>query len=80
MSEIVPHASVCGYRFFVEVHYYHLSLNLKFHKDLSFRDGDICKTTDFLKSSISKVFCLFPQFAPPKSSSVRITQEYLNFL
>ena len=38
-----------------------------------FPDGDICKTTDFSKSSIVNIFCIFPQFC---TSEVFICENY----
>ena len=49
--------------------YYLMNISLKFHKDLSFRCGDICKTIlTFKNHQFSMYFAYFHIFAPPKSS------------
>ena len=51
--------------------YYLMKINLKFHKDLSFRCGDICKTIlTFKNHQFSMYFAYFHIFAPPKSSQM----------
>ena len=58
-----------------------MSSSLRFHKDMSFRCGDIRKTILTFKShQFSIYFAYFHNFSPPKSSSWKITQEYLNLL
>ena len=48
--------------------YFPININLKFHKNRSFRCGDICKTIMNKKiSSIFNVFWIFTQFCSPKS-------------
>ena len=43
--------------------YYLMNKSLKFHKDRSFRSGDICKTIlTFVWSLIFYVFCLFSKY------------------
>ena len=51
--------------------YYLVNISLKFHKDRSFRLGDICKTTlTFRNDQFSMYFAYFHSFAPPKSSKI----------
>ena len=51
--------------------YYLMNISLKFHKDLSFRCGDICKTILTVKNhQFSMYFAYFHIFAPPKSSQM----------
>ena len=51
--------------------YYLMKINLKFHKDLSFRCGDICKTIlTFKNHQFLLYFAYFHIFAPPKSSQM----------
>ena len=51
--------------------YYLMKISLKFHKDLSFRCGDICKTIlTFKNHQFSMYFAYFHIFAPPKSSQM----------
>ena len=46
-------------------------ISLKFHKDWSFRCGDICKTIlTFKNDQFSMYFAYFHSFAPPKSSKM----------
>ena len=48
-----------------------MNLRLKFHKDLSFRCGDISKTIQTFKNhQFSMYFAYFHRFAPPKSSKM----------
>ena len=47
--------------------YYLLNIYLKFHEDLSFHSGDICKTImTFKNHQFSMYFAYFHNFAPPK--------------
>ena len=51
--------------------YYLMNISLKFHKDLSFHCGDICKTIlTFKNHQFSMYFAYFHSFAPPKSSKM----------
>ena len=51
--------------------YYLMNISLKFHKDLSFRCGDICKTIlTFKNHQFSMYFAYFHIFAQPKSSKM----------
>ena len=51
--------------------YYLLNIYLKFHEDLSFHSGDICKTImTFKNHQFSMYFAYFHSFAPPKSSKM----------
>ena len=51
--------------------YYLMNMSLKFHKDLSFRCGDICKTIlTFKNHQFSMYFAYFHSFAPSKSSKM----------
>ena len=53
------------------IFYYLMNISLKFHKDPSFRCGDICKTIMIFKShQFSMYFAYSHSFAPPKSSKV----------
>ena len=65
---------VCG-RIFTKnlliILYYFINMSLKFHKDWSFRCGDICKTIVNLKNhQFSMYFAYFHSFALPKSSKM----------
>ena len=51
--------------------YYLMNISLKFHKDLSIRCGDICKTILTVKNhQFSMYFAYFHIFAPPMSSQM----------
>ena len=51
--------------------YYLIIISLKFHKDWSFRCGDICKTILTYKiHQFSMYFAYFHSFAPPKTSKM----------
>ena len=51
--------------------YYLMNISLKFHKDRSFRWGDICKTIlSFKNHQFSMYFAYFHSFALPKSSKM----------
>ena len=51
--------------------YYLMNKSLKFHKDRSFRCGDICKTIlTFKNRQFSMFFAYFHSFAPPQSSKM----------
>ena len=51
--------------------YYLMNISLKFHKDPSFRCGDICKTVLTFKShQISMYFSYFYSYTPQKSSKM----------
>ena len=51
--------------------YYLMIISLKFHKDLSLRCGDICKTVLTLKShQFSMYFPYFHSYTPKKSSKM----------
>ena len=51
--------------------YYLMKISLKFHKDLNFCCGDICKTIlTFKNHQFSMYFAYFHIFAPPKSSQM----------
>ena len=53
------------------IFYYLLNIYLKFHEDLSFHSGDICKTImTFKNHQFSMYFAYFHSFAPPKSSKM----------
>ena len=62
--------------------YFPININLKFHKNRSFRCGDICKTIMNKKiSSIFNIFWIFTQFCSPKSLQRWIITQWLwNFL
>ena len=65
---------VCG-RIFTKnlliILYYLINITLKFHKDRSFRCGDMCKTIVNLKNhQFSMYFAYFHSFALPKSSKM----------
>ena len=67
-------AHVCA-RIFTEnylvILYYLMNISLKFHKDLSFRCGDICKTIlTFKNHQFSMYFPYFKCYAPQKSSKM----------
>ena len=67
-------ARICA-RIFTKNHlmilYYLMKISLKFHNDLSFRCGDICKTIlTFKNYQFSMYFIYFHIFAPPKSSQM----------
>ena len=51
--------------------YYLMNTSLKFHKDMSFRCGDICQTIlTFKNHRFSMYFAYFHSFAPPKSTQM----------
>ena len=55
----------------VVILYYLMTISLKFHKDRSFRYGDICKTIlSFKNHQFSMYFAYFHSFALPKSSKM----------
>ena len=63
-------AGICA-RIFMKNHlmilYYLMNISLKFHKDLSFCCGNICKTIlTFKNHKFFNVFCIFPQFCTSK--------------
>ena len=65
---------VCA-RIFTKNHliipYYLMNISLKFHKDPSFRYGDICKTiTAFKSHQFSMYFPYFHSYTPQKSSKM----------
>ena len=65
---------ICA-RIFMKNHlmilYYLMTISLKFHKDLSFRCRDICKTIlTFKNHQFSMHFAYFHIFAPPMSSQM----------
>ena len=67
-------ARMCA-RIFMKNHlmilYYLMTISLKFHKDLSFRCRDICKTIlTFKNHQFSMYFAYFHIFAPPMSSQM----------
>ena len=67
-------ARICA-RIFTKNHlmilYYLMKISLKFHNDLSFRCGDICKTLlTFNNHKFSTYLAFFHTFAPPKSSKM----------
>ena len=48
-----------------------MNKSIKFHKDRSFRSGDICKTIlTFKNHQFSMYFAYIDSFAPPKSSKM----------
>ena len=66
---------VCGVRIFTKnqqtILYYLMNITLKFHKDPSFRYGDICKTVLTFKShQFSMYFPYFHSYTPQKSSKM----------
>ena len=67
-------ARVCARIFtknLVIILYYLMNISLKFHKDWSFRCGDICKTIlSFKNHQFSMYFAYFHSFALPKSSKM----------
>ena len=67
-------ARICA-RIFTKNHlmilYYLMKISLKFHNDLSFRCGDICKTIlTFKNHQFSMYLAYFHTFAAPKSSKM----------
>ena len=75
---------ICA-RIFMKNHlvilYYLMSTSIKFHKDLSFCCGDICKTIlTFKNHQFSMYFAYFHIFAPPKSSKMDNYWIIMNFL
>ena len=67
-------ARICA-RIFTKNHlmnlYYLMNISLKFHKDLSFRCGDICKTIlTFKNHQFSMNFAYFYSLEPQKSSKM----------
>ena len=73
-SRILSHLRMCARIFtknYLIILYYHINISLKFHKDRSFRWGDICKTIENLKNDqFSMYFAYFHSFAPSKSSKM----------
>ena len=56
--------------------YYLMNISLKFHKDLSFRCEDICKTIlTFKNYQFSMFFAYFHIFAPPKYDFASFLQK-----
>ena len=53
------------------IFHYLMNISLKFHRDLSFRCGNICKTIlTFKNHQFSMCFAYFHIFAPPKASNM----------
>ena len=67
-------ARMCAWIFtknYLLILYYFMNIILKFHKDLSFRCRDICKTIlTFKNHQFSMYFAYFHIFAPPMSSQM----------
>ena len=67
-------ARVCAGIFtknYLMMSYYFMNIDLKFHKDLSFRCGEICRTLlTFKIHQFSMYFAYFHIFATPKSSEM----------
>ena len=60
--------------------YYLVNISLKFHKDRSFRCGDICNTIlSFKNHQFSMYFAYFHSFALPKSSKMNIFWRLMEF-
>ena len=67
-------ARVCAWIFTKKnlvVLYYLMNLSFKFHKDRSFRCGDICKTIlTFKNDQFSMYFAFFHKYPPPNPSKM----------
>ena len=69
-SRVLVCARIFTKLFLIILHYL-IIISLKFHKDRSFRCGDICTTILTYKNhQFSMYFAYFHSFAPPKSSKM----------
>ena len=62
---------------FLEIHYYHTSLSLKFHKDPSFRYGDIYKMIMYFRN-FQCIFHILP-IMHLKSLQIWIITDWLGY-
>ena len=76
-------ARVCAQIFtkiFLIILYYLMNVSLKFHKDRSFRCGDICKTIlTFKNHQFSMYFAYFHSYAPRKPWQMNNYQTIMEF-
>ena len=65
---------------YLRILYYLMKISLKFHKNLSFRCGDISKTIlTFKNHQFSMYFAYFHSFVPPKPSKMDDFRMIMNF-
>ena len=81
VSTFTPCGLMCVHKSLLVIYYSLISLSLNFHRDPSFCCGEIfLNNTDFLKTLILKVLCIFSQLGKPRDPKADISKVHRSFI